>query len=209
MSARRMRSIAFGGAETVAFIRTILTPGDARPSAVTIAAYGEPRARAACPLRRLERLAQPQPRRDAGPDRRRPLRKGRFGPGSEARGSDARQSLSSDPRGHGPDPRNRHHGAARWDLGAGGDPGALRSRLPRPDRSVSRRSAPAGRVAPELQPPSSEPRRGGHDADEARRLGLERRQLRRSDALRRELPRGQALRSYLRRRGPLAFLLRR
>src|SRR6266536_29682 len=78
-----MRSIAFGGTATVVFIRTILTPEDARPSAVTIAAHGKPRARAARPLPRLERLAQPQPRSDAGPDRRRSLRKGRFGQRSE------------------------------------------------------------------------------------------------------------------------------
>src|SRR6266536_969037 len=102
-----MRSIAFGGTATVVFIRTILTPEDARPSAVTIAAHGKPRARAARPLPRLERLAQPQPRSDAGPDRRRSLQKGRFGQRSEACGSDARQSLRSDFRGSGPDASDR------------------------------------------------------------------------------------------------------
>src|SRR6476620_10277651 len=102
-SARRMRSIAFGGGATAEFISAILTPEGAFAPAVTIARHGKSRTPEARPRPGVERVAQPQLRRDARPDRRGPLRKGRVGKGPAPRGPLERQ-----PRGR-DSGRNRLH----------------------------------------------------------------------------------------------------
>src|SRR5690242_15430724 len=92
-SARRMRSIAFGGAATTGFISRILTREDEIAPAVTIAAHGKFRTPEAGPLAGLERVAGTQHRSHPGSDERGPVRQGHFRKGPAARGHDARQSF--------------------------------------------------------------------------------------------------------------------